>query len=111
VAIKGPNCDTADIPDFPFWREWATPLPSSKDVSVSQTESLQTPIQELTTDSPFAGRYQVIEELGKGGMGKVHRVLATKLKEEVAPKLIKPGLASEKEPIELEGRERRVAKG
>ena len=44
-------------------------------------------------------------------MGKVHRVLAKKLKEEVAPKLIKPELASEKEAIELEGRERQVAKG
>lgn len=65
----------------------------------------------MTTDSPFAGRYQVIEELGKGGMGKVHRVLAKKLKEDVAPKLIKPELASEKEAIELEGRERHVAKG
>lgn len=111
MAIKCPNCDTADTSDSPFWRKWATPLPSSKDFSVSQTESFQTPIQELTTDSPFAGRYQVIEELGKGGMGKVHRVLAKKLKEDVAPKLIKPELASEKEAIELEGRERHVAKG
>lgn len=111
MAIKGPNCNTADTPDSPFWRNCATPLPSSKDISVSQTESLQTPIQELTTSSIFAGRYQVIEELGKGGTGKVYRVLAKKLKEEVAPKLIMPGLASEKEAIELEGRERRVAKG
>jgi len=111
VAIKGPNCDTENTPDSPFWRKWATPLPSSKDFSVSQIESLQTPIQKLTTGSTFAGRYQVIEELGKGGMGKVHRVLAKKLKEGVAPKLIKPGHASEKEAIELEGRERQVAKG
>ncbi len=65
----------------------------------------------MTTGSTFAGRYQVIEELGKGGMGKVYRVLTKKLKEEVAPKLIKPELASEKETIELEGRERQVAKG
>lgn len=44
-------------------------------------------------------------------MGKVYRVLAKKLKEDVVPKLIKPELASEKEAIELEGRERQVAKG
>lgn len=112
MAIKCPNCNTADTPDSPFWRKCATPLPSSKDFSVSQTESFQTPIQELTTDSPFAGRYQVIEELGKGGMGKVHRVLAKKLKEEVAPKLIMPGLASEKEAIELDRiRRKRTPRG
>ncbi len=28
------------------------------------------PVQELTTGSTFAGRYQIIEELGKGGMGQ-----------------------------------------
>jgi hypothetical protein len=44
-------------------------------------------------------------------MGKVYRVLTRKLKEDVAPKLIKPELASEKEAIELEGRERQGAKG
>jgi len=111
VAIKCPSCDTENTPDSPFWRKCATPLPSSKDISVFQTESLQTPIQELTTGTTFASRYQVIEELGKGGMGKVYRVLANKLKEDVAPELIKPELASEKEAIELEGRERQVAKG
>ena len=111
MAIKCPDCDTENTPDSPFWRKCATPLPSSKDISVSQIESLQTPIQELTTGSTFAGRYQVIEEQGKGSMGKVYRVLAKKLKEDVVPKLIKPELASEKEAIELEGRERHVAKG
>jgi len=111
VAIKCLTCDTENTPDSPFWRKCATPLPSSKDISVFQTESLQTSIQELATGSTFAGRYQVIEELGKGGMRKVYKVLAKKLKEEVAPKLIKPALASEKEAIDLEGRERQVAKG
>jgi hypothetical protein len=111
VAIKFPNCDTENTPASPFSRKCASPLPSSKDISVSQTESPPIPIQELITGSTIGGRYQVIEELGKGGMGKVYRVLAKKLKEEVAPKLIKPEHASEKEAIELEGRERQVAKG
>jgi hypothetical protein len=44
-------------------------------------------------------------------MEKVYRVPAKKLKEEAAPKLIKLELASEEEAIELEGRERQVAKG
>jgi hypothetical protein len=39
------------------------------------TETLQTPVRDLTTGSTFAGRHQVIEELGKGGMGRVTSVL------------------------------------
>jgi serine/threonine protein kinase len=39
------------------------------------------PLKELTMGSTFAARYQVIEELGKGGMGKVYKVLDTKIKE------------------------------
>jgi serine/threonine protein kinase/tetratricopeptide (TPR) repeat protein len=58
----------------------------------------------------LAGRYQVIEELGKGGMGKVYRVLDKKLKEEVALKLIKPEIASDKETIERFGNELKLAR-
>ena len=64
------------------------------------TETLQTPVRELTTGSTFAGRYQVIEELGTGGMGRVYKVFDTKIKEKVALKLIKPEVASDKETIE-----------
>jgi len=39
----------------------------------SKTETLQIPVKELTSGSTFAGRYQIIEELGKGVMGKVYR--------------------------------------
>jgi serine/threonine protein kinase len=42
---------------------------------------LETPIEELTTGSTFAGKYQIIEELGKGGIGWVYRVLDKELKE------------------------------
>jgi len=49
---------------------------------------------------PSAGRYQIIEELGKGGMGKVYKVFDTDIKEKVALKLLKPEIASDKETIE-----------
>jgi hypothetical protein len=47
------------------------------------TETLQTPVRELTTGSTFAGRYQVIEELGHGGMGRVYKVFDTQIKEKI----------------------------
>jgi serine/threonine protein kinase/tetratricopeptide (TPR) repeat protein len=74
------------------------------------TETLQTPARELTTGSTFAGRYQVIEELGHGGMGRVYKVFDTKIKEKVALKLIKPEVASDKETIERFSNELRLAR-
>jgi hypothetical protein len=38
-----------------------------------------------------AGRYQIVEELGGGGMGKVNRALDTKVGEEIANKTFKLG--------------------
>jgi serine/threonine protein kinase/Tfp pilus assembly protein PilF len=74
------------------------------------TETLQTPVHELTMGSTLAGRYQIIEELGKGGMGRVYKVFDTKIKEKVALKLIKPEIASDKETIERFGNELRLAR-
>jgi serine/threonine protein kinase/Flp pilus assembly protein TadD len=110
VAIKCPKCQFENPEDTFYCGKCATPLPSSKHISVSQTETLQTPIKELTTGSTFASRYQVIEELGKGGMGKVYKVFDTKIKEKVALKLIKPEIASDRETIERFSNELRLAR-
>ena len=67
---------------------------------MSFTRTLETAAQELTTGALFAGRYQIIEELGHGGMGRVYRALDTKVKEEVALKLIRPEIASERKTLE-----------
>ena len=68
------------------------------------------PVKELIMGSTFAGRYQIIEELGKGGMGKVFRALDKKLNEEVALKLIKPEIASDKETIARFSNELKLAR-
>jgi len=57
---------------------------------------VDTPRAEIATGSLFAGRYQVIEELGRGGMGRVYRALDKKLSEEVALKVIRPEVASDR---------------
>jgi serine/threonine protein kinase/Flp pilus assembly protein TadD len=80
------------------------------DSKPSFTGTLEVPKEELTTGSTFAGRYQIIEELGKGGMGKVYRVLDKKLKEEVGLKLIKPEIASDMETIERFSNELKLAR-
>jgi serine/threonine protein kinase/Tfp pilus assembly protein PilF len=67
-------------------------------------------MEELTTGSTFANRYQIIEELGKGGMGNVYRALDRKLNEEVAIKIIKPEIASDKKTLERFRNELRLAR-
>jgi len=64
------------------------------------TETMETPKEELTTGSTFAGKYQIIEELGRGGMGRVYKALDTEVNEKVAVKLIKPEIAADKKTIE-----------
>ncbi|MFC2156863.1 protein kinase [Acidobacteriota bacterium] len=70
------------------------------DSDIGPTKTLETPSEELSTGSTFAGRYQIIEELGKGGMGKVYKVLDKETKEKIALKLIKPEIAFDKKTIE-----------
>ena len=67
---------------------------------MSRTRTSQTPIKELNRGSILAGRYEIIEELGIGGMGNVYRVLDKKINEEVALKLIKPAIATDGKIIE-----------
>ena len=106
--MKCPKCKTDNPADSKFCKECAAPLPSSKEIPV--TETLETPTEELTRGTTFAGRYEIIEELGKGGMGKVYRVEDKKIKEEVALKLIKPEIASDKKTIERFSNELKMAR-
>jgi serine/threonine protein kinase/Tfp pilus assembly protein PilF len=108
--MKCPKCKTVNPAGSKFCKECATPLPSSRDIPDSRTETASTPLKELTTGTTFAGRYQIIEELGHGGMGKVYRALDKKLNEEVALKLIKPEIALDKGTLERFQNELKVAR-
>jgi hypothetical protein len=68
--MKCPKCNFENPADTKFCGKCTAPLHPSEEISARLTETLKTPKEELTTGSTFAGRYQIIEELGKGGMGK-----------------------------------------
>jgi serine/threonine protein kinase/Tfp pilus assembly protein PilF len=74
------------------------------------TETLQAPVHELAMGSTFAGRYQIVEELGKGGMGTVYKVVDRKINEEMALKLLRPEIAPDTTAIERFKNELKLAR-
>ena len=98
MSIKCPKCQHENPDDTIYCGKCASPLHPSEGIAV--TETIEAPEEELTRGTTFADRYEIIEELGKGGMGRVYRVEDAKLKQEVALKLIKPEIASDKKTIE-----------
>jgi serine/threonine protein kinase/Tfp pilus assembly protein PilF len=100
MGMKCPKCNFENPDDTLYCGKCGTQLTAAEEISAPPTETLETPKEELTTGSTFAGRYQIIEELGKGGMGKVYKAHDTDLKEKVAIKLLKPEIAADKKTIE-----------
>jgi len=110
LTVTCPKCHLSNPDTSHFCADCGTQLSSSRDIRSEVTETVQTPIKELTTGSTFAGRYQIIEEIGKGGMGRVYKVYDSKIKEKIALKLINPEVASDKETIERFNNELRLAR-
>jgi serine/threonine protein kinase/Tfp pilus assembly protein PilF len=99
---KCPNCSGENADTQRFCGECGTPLPPDTHQTQSYPESTKASladIVELQTGALFANRYQIIEELGTGGMGRVYRVADRTLGEEIALKLIRPEIAAEKETL------------
>jgi len=106
MSIRCPRCHYDNPSETRFCGNCAAPLPSA-DAAPSppsdqplMTETYQMPVLELKTGATFAGRYQVIEELGHGGMGRVYKVHDTELNEKVALKLLRPEMAADAATVE-----------
>jgi len=108
--MKCPHCDF-DIPSGTrFCGNCGSSLYPSEKVSPPPAETLRMPLKELATGTLFARRYEVIEELGKGGMGRVYKVFDKKIKEKVALKLLRPEISLDEETVERFSNELKYAR-
>jgi serine/threonine protein kinase/Flp pilus assembly protein TadD len=98
MSIKCPKCQFENPDDTFYCGRCKTQLKPLEEISVTKT--LETPARGLTSGTTFAARYEVIEELGKGGMGRVYKALDKEINEEVAVKILKPEIASDKITVE-----------
>lgn len=73
-------------------------------------DTLQYIIEGIHRGSVIAERYEVIEEVGGGGMGTVYKVFDTKINENVALKLIRPEIAFDANTVERFSNELRLAR-
>jgi serine/threonine protein kinase/tetratricopeptide (TPR) repeat protein len=112
-VVKCPNCSGENSDTQHFCGECGTPLPAAvprPQSSPAGDETVRLPSAELPGGAIFAKRYRVIEELGTGGMGRVYRVLDGKLDEEIALKLVRPEIASDRAAIERFSAELKLAR-
>jgi tetratricopeptide (TPR) repeat protein len=98
-VTRCPRCSGENADTQRFCGDCGTPLPVDLQHTLSlprANETLPLPSIDISPGALFARRYRMIEELGVGGMGRVYRVLDTKLEEEIALKVIRPEAAADR---------------
>jgi len=98
--MKCSKCLFENPTDSRFCGSCGFDLSFSEKTPFSATKTFQLSLRELAQGTLYAGRYEVIKELGRGGMGKVYKVLDKEIQEEVALKLLNPEIASDEKTIE-----------
>ena len=68
MGIECPKCHFENPDTVHFCGECGTQIILADETSASHTKTLETPVKDLIKGTTFANRYEIIEELGKGGM-------------------------------------------
>jgi len=105
-----PKCGFENAPGLAYCGRCGTRLDVGKDIPVSATLTIERPGNVFSAGNLLAGRFEVLEEIGSGGMGTVYRVVDRKINEEMALKVLRPEIAPNTTAVERFKNELKLAR-
>lgn len=105
-----PKCGFENTPGLAYCGRCGTRLETAEKIAASPTLTIAYPQNALAKGSVLAGRFEVQEEIGTGGMGTVYRVMDRKINEEMALKILKPEITPSATVIERFKNELKLAR-
>jgi serine/threonine protein kinase/Tfp pilus assembly protein PilF len=105
-----PKCGFENTPGLAYCGRCGTRLETADKIAAAPTLTIAYRQNALAKGSVLAGRFEVQEEIGTGGMGTVYRVIDRKINEEMALKILKPEITPSATVIERFKNELKLAR-
>ena len=100
MATRCPKCHSENPDTIKFCGECGTQLIPIEGLQVGKTLTLETQAEGFSKGTLFAGRFELIQELGAGGMGIVYRAYDKQVGEEIALKVLHPDIALDERTVD-----------
>jgi serine/threonine-protein kinase len=108
--MKCPSCQAETPAASRTCSRCSAPLPSTGTDLEGRTLRFPDSSSRFGRGTTFAARYEIIEELGRGGMGTILRVFDRETEEEIAIKILNSDVAADVRTIERFRNELKLAR-